>query len=78
MRADRPASRVSLVTCPLLVCVCERDAIAPPAPAIQVAQGAPRGELRRYPIGHFDLFHSPWFDRVAKDQITFLQRTLLA
>jgi dienelactone hydrolase len=77
MRADRPGLRANLVTCPLLVCVCERDVIAPPQPAITVAQRAARGELRRYPIGHFDLFHTPWFDRVIDDQIAFLRRILL-
>ena len=60
MRADRPARRANLVTCPLLVCVCERDVIAPPQPAITVAERAPSGELCCYPIGHFDLFHTPW------------------
>lgn len=77
MRADRPARRANLVTCPLLVCVCERDVIAPPQPAITVAERAPSGELCCYPIGHFDLFHTPWFDRVVEDQIAFLRRTLL-
>jgi pimeloyl-ACP methyl ester carboxylesterase len=76
MRADRPARRATLVACPLLVCVCERDAIAPPQPAIKVAKQAPRGELRSYPIGHFDLFLNPWFNRVVNDQIAFLNRTV--
>ncbi|MDW5615093.1 alpha/beta hydrolase [Mycolicibacterium sp. D5.8-2] len=77
MRADRPARRANLVTCPLLVSVCDGDVITPAQPAIEVAEHAPRGELRRYPIGHFDLFHEPWFDRVLDDQVAFLRRTLL-
>lgn len=77
MRADRTVHRAHLVTCPLLVCVCEHDVIAPPQPAITVAQRAPRGQLRRYPIGHFDLFHNPWFDRVINDQIAFRRHGLL-
>ncbi len=76
MRADRPIRRAHLVSCPLLVCVCERDAITPVGPAVAVAHHAPRGELRCYPIGHFDLFSHPWFDRVADDQIAFLNRAL--
>ena len=76
MRADRPVRRANLVACPLLVCICEGDVIVPPQSAIKVAENAPRGELRRYPIGHFDLFHNPWFDRVVADQIAFLRRTL--
>jgi uncharacterized protein len=76
MRADRPARRANLVACPLLVCACDHDVIAPPQSAIKVAKRAPHGELRRYPIGHFNLFHNPWFDRVVDDQIAFLHRTL--
>lgn len=76
MRADRPAWHANQVVCPLLVCMCEGDVIAPPQPAVEVAERAPRGELRSYPIGHFDLFHNPWFDRVVGDQIAFLHRTL--
>lgn len=34
-------------------------------------------ELRRYPIGHFDLFTGHWFDEVVGDQIAFLRRTFL-
>ncbi|MBF6439577.1 hypothetical protein [Nocardia cyriacigeorgica] len=41
-----------------------------------MSEHAPRGELRRYPIGHFDLFHPPWSDRVIDDQLAFLRRTL--
>jgi uncharacterized protein len=77
MRAYRPARHANLVACPLLVCVCEHDAIAPPCPAIRVAERAPHVELLRYPIGHFDLFHPPWFDQVAEHQVAFLRRTLL-
>lgn len=76
LRADRPATTAAQVTCPLLVSVCNHDAIAPPVPAIRVAQRAPRGELRRYPIGHFDLFAGHWLDRVNADQIAFLHTTL--
>jgi hypothetical protein len=37
----------------------------------------PHGQLHRYPIGHFDLFTSPWLDGVIDDQIGFLGTTLL-
>jgi uncharacterized protein len=74
----RPARRAHLVGCPLLVCVCDRDLITPSGSAVRVAERAPRGELRRYPIGHFDLFIGHWLDRVVDDQIAFLRRNLRA
>lgn len=77
LRSDRPAAKAAMVQCPLLVCVREHDAIAPPRPAIRVAEEAPRGELLVYPIGHFDLFTGSWFDQVVGDQVLFLRRILL-
>lgn len=75
---DRPYRHAPRVNCPLLVCVCDRDLITPVRPALRVAERAPRAELRRYPIGHFDLFAGAWFQRGVDDQIAFLKRTLLA
>jgi pimeloyl-ACP methyl ester carboxylesterase len=76
--SDRPGLRAPQVRCPLLVCVCDHDLLAPPSAAVRVAQRAPRGELRRYPIGHFDLFSGHWLQQVVADQVAFLRRTLLA
>jgi hypothetical protein len=59
---------------PLLMCVCDTDATTPPAPAVKAAERAPRGELRRYPYGHFDIYHDP---QAKADQVAFLQRTVL-
>ena len=78
LRSDRPATKADQVTCPLLVNVCDHDAITPPDPAIRVAEEAPRGELSRYPIGHFDLFAGEWLNRVCADQIAFLRSNLIA
>ncbi|HZA09110.1 alpha/beta hydrolase [Mycobacterium sp.] len=69
----RPRLKASKLTMPLLMCVCERDATTPVAPALKAAQRAPGSELRRYPYGHFDIYHDP---AVKADQVAFLQRTL--
>ncbi len=69
----RDALRVS---CPVLVCVCDADATTPPAPAEQMAQNAPRGEVVHYPIGHFDIYRGEAFERAVTDQVAFLQRVL--
>ena len=72
----RPVRDAQRVSCPLLVCVCDGDETTPPAPAAQMAQNAPRGELVRYPIGHFDIYRGEAFERAVTDQVEFLQRVL--
>jgi len=72
----RPVKDAARVACPLLVCVCDADATTPPAPALQMAQNAPRGEIVRYPIGHFDIYVGEAFERAVGDQVAFLERVL--
>ena len=72
----RPVRDAVRVAGPLLVCVCDRDATTPPEPALQMAQNAPRGEIVRYPIGHFDIYVGEAFERAIEDQVAFLQRVL--
>lgn len=72
----RPVRDALRVSCPVLVCVCDDDATTPPAPALQMAQNAPRGEVVRYPIGHFDIYLGESFERAVGDQVAFLQRVL--
>lgn len=69
----RPGPRAEHLGMPVLVCVAEDDPITPPAPAIRMAQRAPRGELRRYPGGHFGLYQGEMFQQVIGDQIEFLR-----
>ncbi len=72
----RPVKDAIRVACPLLVCVCDADETTPPEPAVQMAQNAPRGEIVRYPIGHFDIYVGDAFERAIEDQVAFLQRVL--
>jgi pimeloyl-ACP methyl ester carboxylesterase len=69
----RPGLKTSRLTMPLLVCVCENDTTTPPASTIKAANRAPRGELRRYPYGHFDVYNDP---QVKADQVAFLRRVV--
>jgi uncharacterized protein len=69
----RPGLKTAHLTMPLLVCVCENDTTTPPGSTIKAAHRAPRGELRRYPYGHFDIHSDP---RVKADQVEFLRRVL--
>lgn len=69
----RPGRKTTKLTVPLLVCVCDSDTTTPPRSTIKAAQRAPRGELRHYPYGHFDIYTDP---RVKADQVDFLRRVV--
>ncbi len=65
---------------PLLVCVADHDENASPSFAARVAKQAPRGELKRYPVGHFDVYpemNMKVFEQVIADQIHFLRTHLM-
>ena len=71
----RPGRRARRVGCPLLVVVSDEDQSALAAPAIRVANRAPRGELVRMPGGNYE----PFLDGHAlavEAQLGFLDRHL--
>ncbi|WP_372791806.1 alpha/beta hydrolase [Paraconexibacter sp.] len=72
----RPGAGAAKIPCPVLICACDQDQTTPPAPAIAVAERAPRGELKRYDIGHFDIYLGEDFERAIADQTEFLARHL--
>ena len=61
---------------PLLVCVADHDLEASPVFAVELAERAPRGEVRRYPAGHFDVYVEPLRSLLIADQIAFLRTHL--
>lgn len=69
-----PGRRAAEIACPVLFCVCDTDSVAPAAATLRHARRAPRGEIRRYPDGHFDIYVGEAFERVVSDQIDFLHR----
>lgn len=72
----RPGRAVARLTCPVLFCVCERDAITPAPRTLRYVATASRGEVRRYPVGHFDIYVGEPFAQAVADQTEFLTRTL--
>ena len=69
----RPVRLAARLRMPVLFCVCDEDATTPPGPTLEAARRAPRGELRRYPYGHFGIYTDP---QVKADQVEFLRRVL--
>lgn len=72
----RPGRSAKQVRCPILFCVCETDSVAPAGPTLRYAAQAPRGEVKTYPEGHFDIYVGEAFERVIADQISFLDKHL--
>jgi uncharacterized protein len=73
----RPGLHADRLPCPMLVQIADRDAVAP----VKAAQDAVwratgRGELRTYPIEHFDVYTGEPFERAIADQLHFLRRHL--
>ena len=60
----------------MLFCVCDGDAVAPPNATLKYARAAPRGEIKRYPVGHFDIYVGETWERAVADQTDFLSRYL--
>jgi dienelactone hydrolase len=72
----RPGRSAKKVSAPILFCLCNRDAVAPADTAARYAATAPRPEVKRYPIGHFDIYLGEPFERAVADQTEFLVRHL--
>jgi uncharacterized protein len=68
----RPGRYLADIRCPLLLCVCDRDSVAPPAAALAFAAGRPNVEVRRYAVGHFDIYFDEAFEQASADQRDFL------
>ncbi len=75
--AYRPGRSTKKIACPILFCVCESDSVAPARATLRYAAKAPRGEVKRYPEGHFDIYVDDAFERVVADQIAFLDKHLI-
>ena len=72
----RPGRKTARLRCPLLVCICEKDSVAPADAAEAAARRAgDRAEVKRYPIGHFEIYVAA-FDTVVADHLAFLRKYL--
>lgn len=72
----RPGRSARKVSAPILFCICDTDAVAPAETALRYAATAPRGEVKRYPVGHFDIYLGEPFEHAVRDQTEFLVRHL--
>ncbi|HLR83621.1 MAG TPA: alpha/beta fold hydrolase [Nocardioidaceae bacterium] len=68
-----PARAVKDVRCPVLFCVCDNDSVAPARVTRWYARRARHREIKRYPVGHFDIYQGDAFEKAVADQVEFLQ-----
>jgi hypothetical protein len=52
--------------------------VTPPEETVAFARTAPKGEIKRYDAGHFDIYLGTPFEAVVADQTEFLARHLKA
>ncbi|MFG1944880.1 alpha/beta hydrolase [Nonomuraea sp. NPDC048826] len=75
MMRYHPAESAARLASPLLVCVAAEDRETPLESSRELADRAPRGELRVYPGTHFTFYTDLTFrDRVVADQIAFYRQ----
>jgi uncharacterized protein len=73
----KPLDVAARVQAPLLVSIAERDAEAPPYLTRRLAELAPRGEGRSYPVTLYEMYRPDVREQVLADQLVFLKKHLL-
>jgi hypothetical protein len=71
--AYRPGRLAAQVSCPALFCVCDKDSLAPAETTVKLVSRAPRGVVKRYPFGHFEIYLGAAFEQAVADQTEFLR-----
>lgn len=72
--AYRPIKSAHKISCPALLCICEKDSVADPSSAIKAGKMMRHGQVATYACDHFELYQ-PQFTRAALDhQVSFLQQ----
>ena len=74
----RPVTEAHKVTCPALIQICEKDTVAPVAAAEKAAKKMKQAEVRRYEMGHFDIYQGEDLEKSVGDQLEFLGNSLPA
>lgn len=72
----RPGKLAAKVPCPAFFAICRHDTVAPSGAALKQVRQAPRGEVKVYDRGHFDIYLGEAFEQVVSDQLAFLRRAV--
>ena len=69
-----PGRRAKEIQAPAYFAICRKDTVAPANVSQRHAEKAPRGEIKIYPFGHFDIYLGEPFDQAVADYVDFLHR----
>jgi poly(3-hydroxyalkanoate) synthetase len=65
------------VNCPVLLQICQKDQLVPVESIEETGRIlGQRAEIRRYPIGHFDIYFGKTLETSVHDQIEFFRKHL--
>jgi fermentation-respiration switch protein FrsA (DUF1100 family) len=70
-----PSKHIQNVHCPVLIQICDHDVLAPIRPETE-KELRKYAEVKRYPIGHFDIYHGDNFEKAVSDQLEFFKKHL--
>ncbi|KAB8204764.1 Alpha/Beta hydrolase protein [Aspergillus parasiticus] len=72
----RPGSYASRVECPILFGICGKDSVAPADATLAYARTAPKGVIKWYDVGHFEIYRGQAFEHAIQDYKQFFQEYL--
>lgn len=73
---DKPARRAKDLKMPVFYAIAENDSIAPAKPTLKAAARTKHAVVKRYPVGHFDVYFDDVFEQAVYDQTEFLVAVL--
>ncbi|MEV0250700.1 alpha/beta fold hydrolase [Nocardia sp. NPDC050712] len=73
---DSPARRVKGLKVPVFYAIADHDSIAPAKPTLKAAERTKHAVVKRYPVGHFDVYFDDVFEQAVYDQTEFLVSVL--
>jgi hypothetical protein len=76
MMRYKPSDVAHRLTMPVLVCLAQHDRETPADLVRQLAEQAPRSDLKSYPFAHFDFYRPDVRAQVVRDQINSLRKHL--
>ena len=73
---EKPGKVARSVTAPVLFAVCDTDSVAPAAATIKHAEKVRNAVIKRYPVGHFDIYLGDPFETAVADYVDFLDEVV--
>lgn len=73
---DAPGKHTKAIKTPVFYAIADNDTITPVGPALKAAERTKHPVVKRYPVGHFDMYFDEVFEQVVYDQTEFLVSVL--